>query len=483
MEQLVRLEFPNLWLVLPELIVLLTGFILFSLDLIYKRINHSVAISVSLIGYIIALLFLILNPNMKGETFYGLYHRDSFSTLIQVFMLLLTMLLLGFTYKYYKQKKSLYGEFYYILNFSLVGGMFLASSYNLIVLYVALEAVSISFYILTALLRSDFNSKEGAFKYLMLGGLSIALASYGAGFMYLYSGSLDLRYILTHVGENHYFLVLGLVLFLIGFAIKIGAVPFHFWLPDAYQGAPTPITAYMASFGKLAFFAPLVRLMPYIQEHFSYAWITTVGIISALTMIYGNLTALVQKDVKRLLAYSSIAHSGYIMAAIAVAKVIGLKAVIYFLIAYALMGFGSFMVLALLERVPNWENRLEQFSGLRFSSPGLALSFMIMLLALLGVPPTVGFVGKALVFMSLSFGSLWWLAFVMIVATGISTGYYLRITALMFMKEPTGEFSLSISGTEKVLIMLITISIVLLGAVPIILWSFVSASAENLFMR
>ena len=140
MEQLVRLEFPNLWLVLPELIVLITGFILFSLDLIYKRINHALAISVSLTGYIIALLFLVLNPNMKGETFYGLYYRDSFSTLVQVFMLLLTIFLLGFTYKYYKHKRSLYGEFYYILNFSLVGGMFLASSYNLIVLYVALEA-------------------------------------------------------------------------------------------------------------------------------------------------------------------------------------------------------------------------------------------------------------------------------------------------------------------------------------------------------
>ncbi|MCX8164426.1 MAG: NADH-quinone oxidoreductase subunit N [Aquificaceae bacterium] len=483
MEQLIKLELPSLSLIIPELVVLLTGFILFTLDLVYKRLNHALAITVSLIGYLIALLFLFLNWGLKGETFYGLYHRDGFSSLMQAFMILLTMLTLGFTHAYYKQRRSTYGEFYYILNFALVSGMFLVSSYNLLALYVALEAVSISFYILTALLRSDFNSKEGAFKYLMLGGLSIALASYGAGFMYLYSGSLDLRYILTHVAENQYFLVLGLVLFLVGFAIKIGAVPFHFWLPDAYQGAPTPITAYMASVGKLAFFAPIVRLMPYVQEHFAYAWVTTVGIISAVTMLYGNLTALVQKDVKRLLAYSSIAHSGYILAGIAVAKVIGLKAVIYFLLAYALMGFGGFMVLALLERVPNWENRLEQFSGLRFSVPWLSLSFMVILLALLGIPPTVGFVGKALVFMALSFEGLWWLAFIMIIATGISTGYYLRITALMFMKEPNHTFDLSISGGERALLLLITFGIVLLGAVPIILWNFVSLSAENLFVR
>ena len=483
MEQIIKLEFPNLRLLLPEVAVLLTGFTLFTLDLLYKRLNHALAISVSIVGYLIALLLLLLNWDMHGETFYGLYHRDSFSNLMQAFMIALTMLLLGFSYGYYKHRKSLYGEFYYILNFALAGGMFLVSSYNLIVLYVALEAVSISFYILTALLRSDFNSKEGAFKYLMLGGLSIALASYGAGFMYLYSGSLDLRYILTHVGENKYFLVLGLVLFLIGFAIKIGAVPFHFWLPDAYQGAPTPITAYMASVGKLAFFAPVVRLMPYVQEHFAHAWVITVSVISALTMLYGNLTALVQKDVKRLLAYSSIAHSGYIMAGIAVAEVIGLKAVLYFLLAYSLMGFGSFMVLALLERAPEWENKLEQFSGMRFYLPWLAFSFMVMLLALLGVPPTVGFVGKALVFMSLSFGSLWWLAMVMIVATGISTGYYLRITALMFMKDSNRGRELSVSNLEKFLIVLLAVGVVLLGAVPIILWNFVSLSAESLFMR
>ncbi len=482
MQELVSIQLPDLRLVLPELTVLITGFMLFSLELLFKRLSHAIAISVSLVGYLIALLFITFMP-AKGETFFGLYHRDGFSSLLQFFMLLLTMVLLGFHLIYYRKKRSLYGEFYYLLSFALLGGMFLVSSYNLIVLYVALEAVSISFYILTALLRSDFSSKEGAFKYLMLGGLSIALASYGAGFMYLYSGSLDLRYILTHVGENQYFLVLGLVLFLIGFAIKIGAVPFHFWLPDAYQGAPTPITAYMASVGKLAFFAPLVRLMPYVQEHFAYAWVATVSIISAITMLYGNLVALVQKDVKRLLAYSSIAHSGYIMAGIAVAQLIGLKAVIYFLIAYALMGFGSFMVLALLERSEGWENRLEQFSGLRFSAPWLAVSFMLMLLALLGVPPTVGFVGKALVFMSLSSGSLWWLAFVMIVATGISTGYYLRITALMFMRNPSTNLQLALTGWEKALIALLTVSLVLLGAVPIILWGFISPSAENLFVR
>ncbi|MGC8853077.1 MAG: NADH-quinone oxidoreductase subunit N, partial [Hydrogenobacter sp.] len=327
------IEFPKMALIIPELIVLLTGFLIFTLDLIFKRANYRLYTWISVVGYFMAMLYIAFNPSLSGSTFYGLYVRDYFSSFLQFFMILLTIFVLAFTYHYYKQKLSLYREFYYILSFALVSAMFLASSYNLITLYVALEGVSISFYILTALLRGDFNAKEGAFKYLILGGLSIALASYGAAFMYIYAGSLDLQKILTYSGQNKDLLILGLVFFLIGFAIKIGAVPFHFWLPDAYQGAPTPITAYMASVGKLAFFAPVVRIMPLVQEHFAYAWVITVGIISAMTMLYGNLVALVQKDVKRLLAYSSIAHSGYILAGIAVAKAIGLKAVLYFLVA------------------------------------------------------------------------------------------------------------------------------------------------------
>jgi NADH-quinone oxidoreductase subunit N len=182
MKDLIQIEIPKLALFVPELIVLITGFVLFSLDLIYKRLSHTLAISVSVIGYTLALLYLVFNFDLRGETFYGLYVRDSFSSLLQIFMILLTIILLAFTLQYQRFKRSLYGEFYYLLAFSLLGGMVLASSYNLLLIYIALEAVSVSFYILTALQRGDFTSKEGAFKYLILGGLAIALASYGAVF-------------------------------------------------------------------------------------------------------------------------------------------------------------------------------------------------------------------------------------------------------------------------------------------------------------
>lgn len=479
------IEIPDISKFLPELILLLVGFILFTLDLFLdKRIKRPVLSVVSYIGYFSVLISLLIPWRFPGDTFYGLFTNDQLGVTIKLFAVLITLGILTFVNNYYSSKRSFYGEFYYILAFTLLGVFIIASSYNLIIIYVALELVSVGFYILTALLRGSTISKEGAFKYLILGGLSIALASYGAAFLYIYSGSLDLREIFTYKGEDIHYFILGLVFFLIGFAVKIGAVPFHFWVPDAYQGAPTPVTALMASVGKMAFFVPLVRVMPLIEEKFSLVWTLTVGIIAALTMLYGNFVALVQKDVKRLLAYSSIAHSGYILAAAAVAREVGIQAVVYFLIVYGVMSAGSFLILALLERNPEWRNQMEEFSGLRFNTPYLAFAFLVFMIALLGVPPTVGFFGKLLVLMSLAFEKLWWLAFILILSTAISTGYYIRLVVLMYMKEKTKEVDLpGVNPGEKFSLVAFTVASVILGALPSLIWFLIKASSQNLVAR
>ena len=479
------IEIPALSKFLPELILLFLGFLLFTLELfIDKKIKRTVLSVVSYIGYFSVLISLLIPWRFPGDTFYGLFTNDALAITVKLFAVLFTLAILAFVNDYFKSKRSFYGEFYYILAFTLLGVFIIASSYNLVIIYVALELVSVGFYILTALLRGSIISKEGAFKYLVLGGLSIAIASYGAAFLYIYSGSLDLKEIFTYKGEDIHYFILGIVFFLIGFAVKIGAVPFHFWVPDAYQGAPTPVTALMASVGKLAFFVPLIRVMPLIEERFSIVWTITVGIIAALTMLYGNFVALVQKDVKRLLAYSSIAHTGYILSAAAVAREIGIQAVVYFLIVYGIMSTGSFLVLALLEKREDWQNQMEEFSGLRFNAPYLAFAFFIYMIALLGVPPTVGFVGKLLVLMSLSFEKLWWLAFVVIVSTAISTGYYIRLVVLMYMKEKGKDIVISrVSPGEKLSLAVLTAASVLLGALPSLIWFLIKASAQNLIMR
>lgn len=476
---------PDISKILPELLLLFLGFILFTLELfIDKRIKRAVLSVVSYIGYFSVLLSLLIPWKFPGDTFYGLFTNDYLGVTIKFFAVLITLGILTFVNSYFASKRSFYGEFYYILAFTLLGVFILSSSYNLIIIYVALELVSVGFYILTALLRGSVISKEGAFKYLVLGGLAIALASYGAAFLYIYSGTLDLREIFTYRGENIHYFILGLVFFLIGFAVKIGAVPFHFWLPDAYHGAPTPVTALMASVGKLAFFVPLIRVMPLVEEKFSIVWTLTVSIIAALTMLYGNFVALVQKDVKRLLAYSSIAHSGYILAAAAVAHEVGIQAVVYFLVVYGIMAAGSFLVLALLERNPDWKNQLEEFSGLRFNTPYIAFAFFIYMIALLGVPPTVGFMGKLLVLMSLAFDKLWWLAFIVILSTAVSTGYYIRLVVLMYMKEKIKDVTVEgVTPGEKLSLVILTLASVLLGALPSLIWFFIKASSHNLIAR
>ncbi len=480
-----EIQIPNVLAFLPEIVVLVVAFLLFTLDLILSpQRKRSFLPTISALGYTLALLSFFISSKQRGDTFYGTFTNDPLGTLIKIFEVVITLTILAFAQRYFTHRRSFYGEFYYILAFTLLGAMILASSYNLIIVYVSLELVSVGFYILTALMRGSFISKEGAFKYLILGGLSIALASYGAVFMYIYAGSIDLREILTYRSEDVHYLILGLILFLIGFAIKIGAVPFHFWLPDAYQGAPTPVTALMASVGKIAFFIPVVRIMPLIEERFSFAWMITVGVIAAITMIYGNLVALVQKDIKRLLAYSSIAHSGYMLAAVAVTEAIGLKAVVYFLVVYAIMGAGSFLVVAMLERAENWNNTTYEFAGLRFNLPYIALAFMVYMFALLGVPPTVGFVGKALVFMALSFDRLWWLAFIMILSTAISTGYYVRLVVLMFMKDREKEVRIPGGSLfEVVSLAFLTIMTIGLAVVPGVVWVLIESSTETLFAR
>ncbi len=474
-------EIGSLISVIPELIILSLAFILFGLELFLNTSRKKTVLpALTGIGYIAALLsFLFVK---EGVNFAGTYVIDKLSIIIKIFELLIALCVLAFSEIYMSKRKSFYGEYYYIMTFTLLGAMILASSYNLIVLYVALELVSVGFYILTALLRGNFISKEGAFKYLVLGGVSIALASYGAVFMYIYSGSVDLREILTHKGEDLHYLIIGLVFFLIGFAAKVGAVPFHFWLPDAYEGAPTPVTALMASVGKIAFFIPVIRVMPYISETFHLPWILTVGTIAGITMLYGNMVALVQRDIKRLLAYSSVAHSGYFLAAISASNLIGIKAVVYFLIVYAIISAGAFLTIALLERDKEWTNKLQEFSGLRFNMPILAFGFMILLLAMLGVPPTVGFVGKALVFTSLTHASLWVVILVMIIATGISTGYYLRLIVLMYMKDKEKAVEIREKSIYEIISLgIIVVSAIILAVIPSIIWNFISASGDELF--
>ncbi len=469
---------------IPEILVFLGGFSLFSLDIIVKNseTKKKVFLWISILFLALSVFSFSYNQTFFKDVFSDTYTVDILGMYAKLFEVILTLLTLPFFHIYMNYKKTFYYEVYYIAFLSLLGMMTLSSSYNLIVIYVSLEMVSVSFYIMTALFRGSFTAKEGAYKYLIIGGISIILALYGAAFMYGASKSLDIRAIMSSYNpSNAVYLIVGMVLFLLAFAIKIGIVPFHFWLPDAYTSAPTPITGYMASAGKLAFFIPLLRLIPYVNQHLYPSWMISVSVLAALTMIVGNALALVQSDIKRLLAYSSIAHSGYILSVLSSNSSMGLKAGIYFAFVYSIMGLGAFLILSILEQSEIWDNQISKIGGLYRNTGFISISFAVFLFALLGIPPTVGFVGKALVFLGLAIKDIYWLGFVLIVATAISTGYYVRLVVLMFMKDVEIHFRPKYDIFENVSVGILVVLSFLLGMFPFVLWNGVSNISEFLF--
>jgi len=469
---------------LPEIVVFLGAFALFLLDIIMKssETKKKLFLWISVLFLSLSVLSFLYKPEFFKDVFSGTYTVDTLGMFSKLFEIILTLLTLPFLHTYMTKKNTFYYEIYYITFLSLLGMMTLSSSYNLVVIYVSLEMVSVSFYIMTALFRGSFVSKEGAYKYLIIGGISIIIALYGAAFMYGASKSLDIRAIMSSYNpQNALYLIVGMILFLLAFAIKIGIIPFHFWLPDAYTGAPTPITGFMASAGKLAFFIPLLRLVPYVNQHLYSSWMISVSIMAALTMIVGNALALVQADLKRLLAYSSIAHSGYILSVLSSNSSMGLKAAIYFVFVYSIMGLGSFLVLSVLEQSDTWDNQIYKIGGLYRNTGFLSLSFAVFLFALLGIPPTVGFVGKALVFLGLAIKNIYWLGFVLILATAISTGYYVRLVMLMFTKDAEIRIKPEYDILENLSIGLLVVLTLVLGMFPFILWNGISNISEFLF--
>ncbi len=472
LEQLVSgLTFPNLFVLLPELIVLLTALIVFAVELFSKsRFLISV---ITTVGLILAFLstFLIKEGDI---TFYGLYVIDTYSLLFKAFLILGTLFVVINFRSYFEAKKTYYGEYYYLTLFALLGTMIMVSSPNLVTFYIGLELSAVSMYILAGMFRKDFKSKEGAFKYLIIGGAGTAIISYAIAILYGRTGSFDSLEIARQLSSDNldYGVVGGLILLVIGLALKASAVPFHQWTPDAYEGAPTPITAFMASVAKVATYAIILRIMveafPFVSKEWSLAW----AILAALSMIIGNFIALRQENVKRMLAYSSIAHTGYIVAALAAPTGMGFAALVFYSLIYILMAIGAFILLSGLEKTKGWTNHINDFKGLGKKNPAIALAMLIFMFSMLGIPPTVGFMGKLNVFLALIGSDIWWLAVVLVVMSIISAGYYLRVVIYMYMYEPESKVQHNLTVPEVITVSVMAVLVLILGIYPTLFYGF-----------
>ncbi|MDX2064264.1 MAG: NADH-quinone oxidoreductase subunit N [Fimbriimonadaceae bacterium] len=423
-------------LLLPIAMVALTGIFALIIEMVQPKRDNGPIVAISLFGLLLAAIQLgIQFQAPETVSFAGTVRRDAFSLAMQLVIVLGSMATILFSDAYLRAKKIPFAEFYPLMLWSTVGGMLMCASTNLLVIFVGLEILSISLYVLAGISRNEAKSEESAMKYFLLGAFASGFLLFGVAQLYGATGSLDLNQISPawQTGDVNVrtLLVFGLGLLLIGMGFKASFFPFHQWTPDVYQGAPTNVTAFMATAGKTAAFAVLYRLLEASRD-LSAFWVPALGVIAALTMLYGNIVALQQTDVKRILGYSSISHAGYILVALMAHGLmpdkIGPQTVVYYALTYTFTTVGSFAVVALSARDSGESTELADLRGLLQRDPISAVSLVVFMSALIGIPPGFsGLFGKLFIFQDAVAAGLLPLALVLAVSSIVSVSYYLNI--------------------------------------------------------
>jgi len=389
--------------------------------------------TVAFLGLVIALLLSTSGFGREQALFNGVYQVDSYGGFFKILFILAGLLVILSASGYIKRFDRRANEFYSFLVFALLGMMVMASAGELITLYIGLELMTISFYILTAYLLNNELSVEAGLKYLILGAISSAVLLFGISLVYAVSGTT----VISEIAANIQFqpaLVAGIILMIAGFAFKISLVPFHMWAPDIYQGAPIPVTAFLAVGSKAAAIAAFVRVFMLALPLPQFEWGLVLAVLAAFTIVLGNLVALVQTDIKRLLAYSSIAQAGYILVGMAAGNEYGLKGVLFYAMLYVFSNLGAFAVATAVE-VATGSTSLEAFKALGKRSPMLAAIMTVCLLSLAGIPPLAGFVGKFYLFSGAIGAGYLWLAFVGLIMSMVSVYYYLMVAKAMYIGD------------------------------------------------
>jgi len=437
---------------IPEIYLSVLFMLLIVIDLVTKSKKNILLSLITLSGLAGSLFFIYQQHSLQsGEFFFGMYVLDEFTLFFKYFFVLSGMLAVVVTMaddQFDREVKSI-GEYYALIVSMVIGMIMMASSQDLLMIFLSMELVSFTAYILTGYFKKNQRSSEAALKYLIYGAVSSGLMVYGFSLLYGLTAQTNLIKIgleLAATGADKSLVMMLASLFIItGFGYKIGAVPFHFWAPDVYEGAPTPITAYLSVASKAAGFALLMRFFYVAIPHSTLSvsnvigidWLTVLMILSVASMIYGNVVALWQKNVKRLLAYSSIAHAGYLLLGLIVMGKFGTHATLFYLLSYFLVNFGAFYVVILIANKTGSEN-LDDYKGLGKTMPIAGAALTVFLVSLVGLPPTVGFIGKLMIFSALlAKGSVYlWLAFIGIMTSVISLYYYMLIPLNMYLREP-----------------------------------------------
>lgn len=472
----------NISIVLPEMIVALCGVIVMLYDSFFPK-QRKVTGTLSLLGLAVAAVLLGMmwsaDSGVPATAFGGMVAHDSLRLGFSFVFLLVSALTILISTIWTDREDVPVGEYHALLLFATFGMMLMSAGNDLVIIFLGLETLSIATYVMAGLRKSDVKSNEAAMKYFILGSLASAFLLYGMALVYGAMGTTNITEIAQNIATPNFpaLLLVGGAMLIVGFGFKIAAAPFHVWTPDVYEGAPSPITGFMATGPKAAAFASFIRVFVlgfplvagaqaagYLHE----TWITAVAIIAMLTMTVGNVAAIVQNNIKRMLAYSSIAHAGYAlvgfvgagMATTDSARDSAIAAVAFYLLTYAITTMGAFAIVTLMGEKNDRRTEFEDYNGIGFKSPVIAFTLSLFMLSLLGLPLTAGFIGKVLVFRpALEAGSTLLTAMVVVavVNTAISAYYYLRLIVVMFFKERTTEWAEPHLPSAFVTVLLITV--------------------------
>jgi NADH-quinone oxidoreductase subunit N len=450
-------EFPPLGPVMPE--ILMTGFalLILVLDLVIKRKETLAFLSVAAAAVV---MYAVLGTS--GVTFAGMFAADGYSMFFKLIFLLSLMLSVLISVKYIAVERVNYGEYYSLMLFSTLGMMIMASAGDLIVLYLGLELMALSTYVLAGFVRHAVKSNEAAVKYFLLGAFASALLLYGISLLYGLTGTTDIKGVATYISDNglagNPALMLSVILFVVAFGFKIAAAPFHMWAPDVYEGAPTSITA--------AGFAAMGRVFLVAFGSLHVQWASILIPLAIVTMAVGNIIALSQTNIKRMLAYSSIAHAGYALIGIIAGTPEGLAGMMSYLLIYAFMNIGAFAIIIMLRSEGFSGENISDYEGLSKKHPFSAALMLIFMFSLTGIPPTAGFIGKFYVFMAAVNAGYTWLVVVAVIFSAISAFFYMRIVMYMYMKEPRLEVELTTSPALGLALAISALGVLVIGVLP-----------------
>lgn len=474
---------PDLTPALPEIFLLCALSLILIVDIVIDDEERVVTYMLTQAALLVCAVITIFTASVAGvHTFSNMYVSDMMTTVLKLGVYISVAVLLVYSRSYLKSRGLCRGEFYTLSLFAVLGMMVMISANSFLTLYLGLELMSLSLYAMVALQRDSAVATEAAMKYFVLGALASGLLLYGMSMLYGATGTLDINNVLAAIKSgqaNKNVLVFGVVFVVAGLGFKLGAVPFHMWIPDVYQGAPTAITLFIGSAPKLAAFAFVLRILSGGLQPLVHDWSQMLAMLAVLSMGLGNITAIAQTNLKRMLAYSTISHMGFLLLGILSGTVNGYSSAMFYVLVYTLMTLGGFGMILLMSREGFEADKLEDFRGLNARSPWLAFIMLLLMFSMAGIPPTVGFYAKFSVLQAALNTGHMGIVIAAVFFSLIGAFYYLRIVKLMYFDAPLDNAPLSGSVDARILLGVNGLAMLALGILPQSLMSICAQSIQS----